>query len=157
MKIKYYLRGLGTGILITTLILFVAYSYRNTTNKEKDSDKGNIEQSDETPKSTSSQEVESSSDEESTTTKEASTEEASVGNETETTPPNSVEVEFTIFSGYSSYDVAKVLEAAGVIENAAEFDSYLAANGYDYRIATGDYKVKIGANFEEIAQMITRE
>ena len=28
MKIKYYLRGLGTGILFATIILFISYSYR---------------------------------------------------------------------------------------------------------------------------------
>ena len=28
MKLKYYLRGLGTGILFATIILFVSYSYK---------------------------------------------------------------------------------------------------------------------------------
>ncbi len=28
MKIKYYLRGLGTGILFATIIMFISYSYR---------------------------------------------------------------------------------------------------------------------------------
>ena len=28
MKLKYYLRGLGTGILFATVVLFVAYAYR---------------------------------------------------------------------------------------------------------------------------------
>ena len=30
MKLKYYLRGLGTGILFATLILFISYTYHNT-------------------------------------------------------------------------------------------------------------------------------
>lgn len=30
MKLKYYLRGLGTGILFATLVLFISYTYHNT-------------------------------------------------------------------------------------------------------------------------------
>lgn len=33
MKFKYYLRGLGTGILFATIILFISYSYRMSDNQ----------------------------------------------------------------------------------------------------------------------------
>ena len=33
MKIKYYLRGLGTGIIFTTIVLMIIYSYRTTDSK----------------------------------------------------------------------------------------------------------------------------
>ena len=35
MKFKYYLRGLGTGILFATIILFISYSYRMSDNQIK--------------------------------------------------------------------------------------------------------------------------
>ena len=34
MKLKYYLRGLGTGILFATVILFIAYAYRMSDKRE---------------------------------------------------------------------------------------------------------------------------
>ena len=177
MKLKYYLRGLGTGILVTTLILFIAYSYRDVGVKEKDTDKDNktnVEQSstsddekNSTSESSSSTEESSSSEEttpeattpEETTTPEATTPEETTPEETTVAPPvvddtNTV-VEFTIYSGYTSWDVAMILEQTGVVESAADFDYYLAVNGYDYRISTGVYTVKIGATYEEIAEMIT--
>lgn len=33
MKIKYYLRGLGTGIIFTAIVLMIIYSYRTTDSK----------------------------------------------------------------------------------------------------------------------------
>lgn len=35
MKLKYYLRGLGTGILFATIILFISYSYRMSDSQVK--------------------------------------------------------------------------------------------------------------------------
>ena len=36
MKIKYYLRGLGTGIIFTAIVLMIIYSYRTTDSKTMD-------------------------------------------------------------------------------------------------------------------------
>ena len=36
MKIKYYLRGLGTGIIFTAIVLMIIYSYRTTDSKTID-------------------------------------------------------------------------------------------------------------------------
>ena len=38
MKLKYYLRGLGTGVLFATIVLFIAYSYRLSDAKLSDSE-----------------------------------------------------------------------------------------------------------------------
>ena len=45
MKLKYYLRGLGTGILFATIVLFVSYSYKMSDKqiKEKALELGTIE------------------------------------------------------------------------------------------------------------------
>ena len=44
MKLKYYLRGLGTGILFATIILFISYSYKMSDKqiKERASELGMI-------------------------------------------------------------------------------------------------------------------
>ena len=36
MKIKYYLRGLGTGIIFTAIVLMIIYSYKTTDSKTMD-------------------------------------------------------------------------------------------------------------------------
>ena len=61
----------------------------------------------------------------------------------------------TIVAGDSSYSVAQKLEKAGLVESAAEYDSYLCANGYDRKIRTGTFTVTDGDSKEQIANAIT--
>lgn len=61
----------------------------------------------------------------------------------------------TIVGGYSSDRVAKILEGAGVVNNAAAFDKYLCDNGYDHRISTGTYVIPAGSDYAAIAKLIT--
>ncbi len=173
MKIKYYLRGLGTGILITTLILFVAYSYRDT--KEKNEEKTTTEST--TPQETSSKDETSEVETSETKTSETETSETETS-ETETSETETSETEmsepvteetttapiidntvttvtFTIPGGYTAYAVAELLQSLGVIENAAEFDAYLVDNGYSYYIAAGEHTVTVGDSYEELAKAIT--
>ena len=57
--------------------------------------------------------------------------------------------------GYSSDRVARLLEDAGVIDNAASFDRYLCSNGYDKRISVGTYQIPTGADYLTVAKLIT--
>ena len=61
----------------------------------------------------------------------------------------------TIQGGYSSDRVAKILEEAKVVDNAASFDKFLCSNGYDHKISTGTYNIPEGADYSTIAKMIT--
>ena len=65
-------------------------------------------------------------------------------------------VNIVITKGESSTSVSKSLQKAGLVEDAAAFDKYLCANGYDKKIVTGTYEIPIGASEEEIAHLITR-
>lgn len=69
-------------------------------------------------------------------------------------PPENVT--FVIWSGQSSYGVAKALAEAGLIEDAAAFDQYLESNGYSKRINSGTYEIPADSTEEEIAKIITR-
>lgn len=62
----------------------------------------------------------------------------------------------TIKNGDTSYSVSKTLAAAGLVEDAAEFDSYLCDNGYSRKIRTGTYEIIPGMSYEEIAKVISR-
>ena len=61
----------------------------------------------------------------------------------------------TVERGYSSDRVARILEDAGVIDNAAAFDRYLCSNGYDKRISVGSYQIPAGADYSTVAKLIT--
>lgn len=61
----------------------------------------------------------------------------------------------TIVSGDSSYAIAKKLEAAGVVDSASSYDTYLCEHGYDKRLRTGTFQIPEGATEEQIAKIVT--
>ncbi len=65
-------------------------------------------------------------------------------------------VTIQIKGGDSSYTVSKALAAAGLVEDAAEYDSYLCNNGYSKTIRAGTYVILPGTSGEEIAKMIAQ-
>ena len=67
----------------------------------------------------------------------------------------STEVTITVSAGDGSYDVAKKLQAAGIIEDSKAYDDYLCQNGYDRRLTTGEHVIKKGATQDEIAKELT--
>ncbi len=182
MKLKYYLRGLAVGVILTTIILSIA----NAGNKpltdtqirkralelgmvEGDSVKlSDVAESSETTGSTESspeqivsseQEISGTSDGTGSFGMSPASVETTDSAETmesteiiESTEP----ITFTIKSGDSSYTVSKALASAGLVEDAVEFDNYLCDNGYSRTIRTGTYKILPGATYEEIAKEIAR-
>ncbi len=166
MKWKYYLRGLGIGILVTTVILSLAgIGRKNMTDEEvikraKElgmvestllSDLADQEKADEVKPT----EPETSPQPEETLPPET---------EPETTPedgssdtPAGETFTLVIGRGESSTTVSKNLKRAGIVEDAAAFDKFLCNNGYDKKIITGTYEIPYGASEEEIAKIITRK
>lgn len=76
------------------------------------------------------------------------------GSDGNSTTGNSVIV--SIQFGMESSQISQLLEDAGLIEDAAAFDSYLCSNGYSRKITAGTYEIKPGTTEEEIIQMITQ-
>lgn len=72
---------------------------------------------------------------------------------TTTTTGNSVVVQ--IPGGSDSATVCKVLQNAGAIESASDFDAYLVSRGIDRYIRSGTYYITAGSTYEEIAKLIT--
>lgn len=133
MKIKYYLRGLGTGILFSTIILTIAFAVRNSDNKTVENDETTSE---------SRVQVETETNEEEITTDSE-------------TNININEIIVSIKSGMSSEDVSELFASQGIVENQEEFDSYLKDNGYSKTIVVGDYSIVPGLTYKEIAEIIT--
>ncbi|MBQ7464313.1 MAG: hypothetical protein IJS86_05590 [Lachnospiraceae bacterium] len=69
--------------------------------------------------------------------------------------PAAKPVSVTIVKGESSTAVAKKLQNAGVINDAAQFDSYLCLNGFDRKLVTGAHSIPAGASAREVAEIIT--
>ncbi len=65
-------------------------------------------------------------------------------------------VTVTINGGEGSGTVSWKVAQAGLVENAADFDSYLCANGFDRYLAAGSHVIPVGASYEEIAQILMR-
>lgn len=221
MKLRYYLRGLGIGIIGTALIMqLTAGSTGNMTDEEvkkraaelgmveesattllKESEKRMEERKEtESQKQISSNEVsenEVSENEvsenkvsENKISEEVSDNEVSANlaskNETPALPLGTVldeaedgqasgqkkqekaepkeqeqkvpekPVTITISSGQGSLSVAKSCESAGLVTDAAEFDRFLCAGGYDRKLKAGSHQIKKGASKEEIAEALCK-
>ena len=194
MKLKYYLRGLGIGILVTAAILMIVYHTKGTLSdaqiKEKAAELGMVMASSEPDMLFTTSEDEENTTEEidETTTEENTTEETTaeetttaeketqpetesstepVTTEPETKPAETdpvatesqnevISATLTIRGGMYSESVSAELVRLGIIDNQAEFNSFLEKNGYAERIQTGDFNVSSDMTYEQIARIITR-
>lgn len=178
MKRKYFLRGLGIGIIVTALLLCISYRKQMTEMAiiEKAKSLGMIfpEKSEEISGSA----VDVAEKAEPVQTPEPTTEpteiptvtpEAEPTNEPEATKEpvatqkpvkpsktKSEQVTIKVVSGMDSSAVAKKLEKAGIIKSASKFDSYLVKNGYANNIVVGTHKFDKDADFKEIAKKLTK-
>lgn len=64
-------------------------------------------------------------------------------------------VTITVSRGDSSVKVSRMVQEAGLVENAQDFDRYLCENGYDKKISVGYHEIPVGASYEEIAEILT--
>lgn len=211
MKLKYYLRGLGVGVLLTTIILSIANadnkpmtdaqvrqralelgmiesdSLRLTdvgestvepeieatleasetsepiastkdTQGESESSPESLQASTESSPESLQTSMESQVSTESSSSQTVPSGESAISTEAESSVPveEGEQVLFTIKSGDSSYSVSKALAAAGLVEDAVEFDNYLCNYGYSRKIRTGTYEIVPGMTYEEIAKTISQ-
>ena len=175
MKLKYYLRGLGIGILVTAAILTIVYHTKGSMSdsqiKKRAAQLGMVMASTEedtlfaqtTQADTTIEETGTISVEETTTVvetteavTEAPTEKPTEAPTKAPTEPAAAEAVLTISPGMYSESVSAELVRLGIITNQKEFNSYLVNNGYAERIQTGDFKVKADMSYDEIARIITK-
>ena len=175
MKLKYYLRGLGIGILVTAAILTIVYHTKGSMSdsqiKKRAEQLGMVMASTEedtlfaqtTQADTTIEETGTISVEETTTVVETTEAVTEAPTEKPTEAPTEVPTEapaaeavLTISPGLYSESVSAELVRLGIITNQKEFNSYLVNNGYAERIQTGDFKVKADMSYDEIARIITK-
>lgn len=170
MKLKYYLRGLGIGMIVTALILGISFSNRQDQTsqimtddqiRERAAELGMVDSSELTLAALqdSAKQPTEGTPEETTQTQEQNNIEA----EPETTaepevteaPQRTQTASITIQRGDDSGSVSRWLYEAGLVENAKAFDNYLCNNGYSRSINPGTYEIAPGTSEEEIAKIIT--
>lgn len=173
MKMKYFLRGLGVGILLTALVLCIGYRQNNSeeTVVQRARDLG-MEFPKKTPDTllTASGSASMISPSPSAESTQAATETAGTTDEPTRKPESAATSEpdseqettkntrtFTVRDGLLSSSVAREMREAGVIKDADAFDKYLEKTGMARKIRAGKYKIPKGAGYEEIAKIITRQ
>ena len=175
MKFRYFLRGVGAGIVFAAIIFIIAYNGKGNEIGDDEIIKrakqlGMIEAGDQVgilldektsdESSQIKQESNSKADEKKTESSEALkiTEKTSEENNTTEEKQDSTEIEqfeLVVSAGMSSYPVCQKLESFGLIDNAEEFDDYLIEHGYASKISVGTHVLKKGMTKEEIAIAIS--
>ena len=163
MKVKYFLRGLGAGILIATLLLFCVYSYKMSDSKiverakelgmEYSRDRDSEMNTTEDLSQTSTNTEESGSKEEEITTPSKQEPASETG---QTTSASEEVIEVSISAGMNSERVSEVLQTAGVIDSAKAFNEYLIENNMGRYIRSGEYQLRSGMSYEEIANILQK-
>lgn len=205
MKLRYYMRGLGIGILVTAIIMGVSGGQKlsdeeikaralqlgmvegtsagvlsdlqanaeetkssvveesipqmesvEETKEEKDAEVSGeateeIKATEETKES-----VEATEESKTAETSKESTEASKPAESTVTSESTGEKITITVKGGDSSVSVSNDLAAAGLVEDAKEYDKYLCSNGYDKKICVGTYEIEVGSDYETIAKIITK-
>lgn len=166
MKLKYYLRGLGVGIVVTAVILTIANHLGNKMSDEdiikRAAKLGMVMKEDESlfpptePETTTPEPTSPSPAEQDTTAVKPA--------EPETTTPVPAEPQtsgivihtatITVTSGMYSEAVSQKLEEAGIVKNWREFNEYLTSNGYSERLQTGTHSFNSEMGYNEIAEIL---
>lgn len=185
MNLKYYLRGLGVGIVVTSLILGIGLGSRKETLsneeiKERARELGMVEESITVAEAAAQKEEEAqeaevtvapvpeenaesdaepivSAEPEAGATPEAGVKPvADEAEEDNGTAPEKEIVDITINPGEGSYVISQKLEQSGLIDDAAEYDAYLCDNGFHTKLRAGVHKIPMGSTREEIAKLLCR-
>lgn len=205
MKLRYYMRGLGIGILVTAIIMGVSGGQKlsdeeikaralqlgmvegtsagvlsdlqanaeetkssvveesipqmesvEETKEEKDAEVSGeateeIKAVEETKES-----VEATEESKTAETSKESTEASKPVESTVTSESTGEKITIIVKGGDSSVSVSNDLAAAGLVEDAKEYDKYLCSNGYDKKICVGTYEIEVGSDYETIAKIITK-
>lgn len=184
MNLKYYLRGLGAGIVVTAIIMCIATDdpkekLSDAEIKARAAELGMVEGSSgllseleketmtpetvekteeiETPKPTKMPEATATPKvvETPKPTEEPKATEKPEETEKNIEKPSPDVIIIEINSGESSHMVCKHLEEKGLITSATDFDKYLCDRGLDKRLRAGSYEIPEDAEQEEIAKILT--
>lgn len=173
MKLKYYLRGLGIGIIVTTIILAISFSGR----KEEISDEeviaratqlGMVMQEEDTSQETTDEqdtgeEMTQAPEDTSQGTSQETESPEQQGQETQGTDDTNAVPEqetgsfrLSIQKGDVCRVVCEKLAEGGVISDSEALRKYLFEIGYASNMSVGEYDIPYGASNEQIAEILQK-
>ena len=163
MKMRYFLRGLGVGVLLATLLLCISYRGQNSENSIiKQAKELGMQFPEKTPDTLIQPSVApgqavavQSKKPVRTKTPDSTAAQKATKEPKETQKPSEKTRSFTVRSGLLSSSVSRELKEAGFIKDAGKFDHYLEKSGLAKKLIAGDYKIPVGASQEEVARIIT--
>lgn len=178
MNFKYYLRGLGTGIVVTLIIVTISNSLRGsktasenaaqpssvqptsaieailnnqrTTQAYGDAASADATSADATSADAASADVTSAD----VISADTSSAETVSDNVQQGQQGRNITVSFETIQ--SSEAAAQLLEKAGIVDNWRNFNSYLVNNGYDRKVSGGTFSFSGNESYKEIAGIITK-
>lgn len=155
MKFKYYLRGVGIGIIFTVIVMSVAHRGEgennvptNTENAQKEltfdsqlEEDKKLEYGEEKVTETFIPAVED--------TQETATEKIVIQDS-----QMEESYTFTVNKGEYCWTVSEKLQKMGLIDDAKEFRAYMKKTGYENDIEPGAFVFRRGLTYEEIAKIL---
>lgn len=163
MKLKYYLRGIGIGVIVTTLILMVSSVIHNNNLSEEKIIKEALKLGMIMPETTDEKDsLWVQSTEETDKSTEAVPESETEGDtqipeeDTAITQEPRETVQFYIEIASTATLVSQNLCQAGLVDSAESFLSYLQEKDYTHSLRSGVFDIPKGASYEEICDIIMR-
>ena len=187
MKLKYYLRGCGVGILITVVIFMVAIKAKggimtdqkvmrraselgmvmaendqnvinmpSTAETQIHSDTQNALQTQTIPETQETGQITTEKKENGTSSKNTQAEEPKKPQEDKKEEESKKEILISVNKGEVCRDVAERLYDKGLVEDAEEFRVYMGENGYAKNLCVGEFSLKKGMTYKEIAEVLTQ-
>jgi hypothetical protein len=173
VNFKYYLRGLGTGIVVTLIIVTISNSLRGSktasenaaqpssvqptsaieailNNQRTTQAYGDAASADATSADAASADVTSAD----VISADTSSAETVSDNVQQGQQERNITVSFETIQ--SSEAAAQLLEKAGIVDNWRNFNSYLVNNGYDRKVSGGTFSFSGNESYKEIAGIITK-
>lgn len=183
MNFKYYLRGLGTGIVVTLIIVTISNSLRGsktasenaaqpssvqptsaieailnnqrTTQAYGDAASADAASADATSADATSADA-ASADVTSADVISADTSSAETVSDNIQQGQQERNITVSFETIQSSEAAAQLLEKAGIVDNWRNFNSYLVNNGYDRKVSGGTFSFSGNESYKEIAGIITK-
>lgn len=169
MKLKLYLRGLGAGIIVTTIMLSFAFHVKSSSDSLPTSTQatqavnqtlasGKTEAQPKTEAKQTQQETQIQTQVQTQTQAQSQTQsqtqiQTQIQTQAQTQAQTAVSVVFENIS--SSEQAAQIIAQAGIVTDWKDFNSYLISNGYAVSIHNGTYSLHKGQDYESIAKTIT--
>ena len=165
MRFKYYLRGAGIGVILTTLIFTIAFAvYKPTLSDDEIMQKAEalgMEMPADDSDSADKKDTKTAKDKKDTKTAKDQKDDADASDSNTDDATTSEDggqknvIEFTIASGDTSATIAQHLQEVGLVDNAKSFDLYLSDQDLDNQLLPGTYQIPEGATFLEIGELLT--